>query len=61
MKKNYVLIIMLFFAFLTNAQVTVQGIYRDDIKQSTTQKQLKKSVVNTSSFNDIQYWVGTGA
>jgi hypothetical protein len=61
MKKNYFLIITLFFAFLTNAQVTVQGIYRDDIKQSTTQKQLKKSAVTAASFNDIQYWVGTGA
>jgi len=61
MKKNYFLILILFFAFLTNAQVKVQGILRNDIKQNTTAKSSKKAAANTTTFDDIQYWVGTGA
>ncbi|OMQ08280.1 DUF5074 domain-containing protein [[Flexibacter] sp. ATCC 35103] len=61
MKKNYFLLIMLFFAFLGNAQVTVQGIPRPDLKQNTTAKSTKKAVANTTTFADIQYWVGTGS
>lgn len=61
MKKNYFLIVMLFFAFLTNAQVKVQGIPRNDIKQNTIAKSSKKSAANTTTFDDIKYWVGTGA
>jgi hypothetical protein len=61
MKKNYFLIIMLLFAFFTNAQVTVQGIPRNDLKQNTTAKISKKSDANATTFDDIQYWVGTGS
>ncbi|MCV9929735.1 DUF5074 domain-containing protein [Flavobacterium sp. LS1R49] len=62
MKKNYFLIIMLLFAFLTNAQIKVQGVPRNDIKQkSTAQNQHKKSATTATTFNDIQYWVGTGS
>lgn len=48
MKKNYFLIIVLLFGYLANAQVGIQ-------------KQVKKSAVNATTFDDIQYWVGTGA
>lgn len=62
MKKNYLLILLLFFAFLTNAQVTVQGVPRNDLKlKNTAKSQLKKSAANTATFADIKYWVGTGA
>ncbi|WP_264537490.1 DUF5074 domain-containing protein [Flavobacterium sp. N1736] len=60
MKKNYFLILMLLFAFFTNAQVKVQGIFRDDIYQKTAKNQQHKKA-NTTTFDDIEYWVGTGS
>jgi len=61
MKKNYFLILLLFFALFSNAQITVQGVPRSDIKQKiTTQKQSKKGA-STITFDDIKYWVGTGS
>ncbi|MHC0445502.1 DUF5074 domain-containing protein [Flavobacterium sp. 3-218] len=62
MKKNYLIVLMLFFAFLTNAQIKVQGVPRNDLKlKSVTQKQLKAQTANAITFDDIQFWVGTGA
>lgn len=53
---------MLFFAFLTNAQITVQGVPRNDIKSKTvTQKQVTAKSANANTFADIQFWVGSGA
>lgn len=57
MKKFYLLTWLLFFAFFTNAQVTVQSVPRNDIKGNSTKKQSKKADFN---FDDIVYWVGTG-
>ncbi|MCM0666863.1 DUF5074 domain-containing protein [Flavobacterium tyrosinilyticum] len=62
MRKNYFIVILLFFAFLTNAQVTVQGVSRNDIKTKTvTQKQVKAKSANATTFADIQFWVGSGS
>ncbi|MBL0737592.1 DUF5074 domain-containing protein [Flavobacterium sp. GN10] len=62
MRKNYFIVIMLFFAFLTHAQIKVQGVPRNDIKLKTaTQKQLTAKNANATTFDDIQFWVGTGA
>ena len=58
MKKFYLLTLMLFVAFLTNAQVTVQGVPRNDIQQHSAEKQSKKANL---SMEDIVYWVGTGS
>jgi len=57
MKKFYLLTWLLFFAFFTNAQVTVQSVPRNDIKGISIKKQSKKADFN---FDDIIYWVGTG-
>ncbi|KFC21610.1 DUF5074 domain-containing protein [Chryseobacterium sp. FH1] len=58
MKKFYLLTLLLFFAFFTNAQVTVQGVQRNDLKANSIKKsQSKKS---DFSLDDIVYWVGTG-
>jgi len=57
MKKFYLLTWLLFFAFFTNAQVTVQSVPRNDIKGNSIKKQSKKADFN---FDDIVYWVGTG-
>lgn len=57
MKKFYLLTWLLFCAFFTNAQVTVQGVPRNDIKGNLIKKQSKKADFN---FDDIVYWVGTG-
>ena len=57
MKKFYLLTWLLFFAFFTNAQVTVQSVPRNDIKGNSIRKQSKKADFN---FDDIVYWVGTG-
>ncbi|MDP9955244.1 hypothetical protein J2X97_000881 [Epilithonimonas hungarica] len=57
MKKFYLLTWLLFFAFFTNAQVTVQSVPRNDIKGNSIKKQSKKADFN---FDDIIYWVGTG-
>lgn len=52
---------MLFFSFLTHAQITVQGVPRNDIKVKTaTQKQLTAKSTTVTTFDDIQFWVGTG-
>lgn len=61
MKKIYLLTLLLFFAFFTNAQVTVQGVPRNDIKQNSIHKNQLKTVTNVTDFSDIQYWVGTGS
>lgn len=58
MKKIYLLTMLLFFAFFTNAQVTVQGVPRNDIPQTITNSQ--QNINNATDFSDIQYWVGTG-
>jgi len=58
MKKFYLLTLLLFFAFFTNAQVTVQGVSRNDIQQKPVKKQSKKANL---TMDDIVYWVGTGS
>lgn len=61
MKKIYLLTLLLFFAFFTNAQITVQGVPRNDIKPGTVLKnQLKTTAAAVTDFSAIQYWVGTG-
>jgi len=61
MRKNYFIIILLFFAFLTNAQITIQGVPRNDVKSKTvTQKQVTAKSANSTTFSDIQFWVGSG-
>ncbi|MCD9855437.1 DUF5074 domain-containing protein [Epilithonimonas sp. JDS] len=57
MKKFYLLTWLLFFAFFTNAQFTVQSVPRNDIQGNSIKKQSKKADFN---FDDIVYWVGTG-
>ena len=62
MRKNYFIVILLFFAFLTHAQVTVQGVPRNDIKSKTvTQKQVTAKSANATTLADIQFWVGSGS
>ncbi|WP_418122280.1 DUF5074 domain-containing protein [Chryseobacterium sp. PTM-20240506] len=61
MKKIYLLTLLLFFAFFTNAQITVQGVPRNDIKQNSVHKNGLKTTTTVTSFSDIQYWVGTGS
>ncbi|UQB69088.1 DUF5074 domain-containing protein [Epilithonimonas zeae] len=58
MKKIYLLTMLLFFAFFTNAQVTVQGVPRNDLQQNSVKKQSKKANL---TMDDIVYWVGTGS
>jgi len=59
MKKFYLLTLLLFFAFFTNAQVTVQGVPRNDIKTNSIKKTESKKADFT--MDDIVYWVGTGS
>lgn len=59
MKKFYLLTLLLFFAFFTNAQVTVQGVPRNDLKTNSTKKTQSKKADFT--MDDIVYWVGTGS
>ena len=61
MKKNYLLILLLFFSFLSNAQIIVQGVPRNDLKPTTTTKKQQSKSAATTTFADIQYWVGTGS
>ncbi|PIF43363.1 putative secreted protein (Por secretion system target) [Chryseobacterium sp. 52] len=58
MKKFYLFTMLLLFAFFTNAQVTVQGVPRNDIQGSSNQ--LNTTVTTNVNFSDIQYWVGSG-
>jgi len=59
MKKFYLLTLLLFFAFFTNAQVTVQGVQRNDLKTNSIKKTQSKKANFT--MDDIVYWVGTGS
>ncbi|GGG62859.1 DUF5074 domain-containing protein [Epilithonimonas arachidiradicis] len=59
MKKFYLLTLLLFFAFFTNAQITVQGVPRNDLKTNSIKKTQSKKA--DFSMNDIVYWVGTGS
>ena len=59
MKKFYLLTLLLFFAFFTNAQVTVQGVPRNDLKTNSIKKTQSKKADFT--MDDIVYWVGTGS
>ncbi len=66
MKKFYVLFISLIFSGGMIAQVTVQGIPRNDmnadqLKALKSAKELKLNADESFSFNDIQYWIGEGA
>ncbi|SHM14819.1 DUF5074 domain-containing protein [Chryseobacterium polytrichastri] len=56
MKKFYLFTMLLLFAFITNAQVKVQGVPRNDIQNLNTQNQTNTAL----TFADVQYWVGTG-
>ncbi len=58
MKKFYLLTMLFLFAFFTNAQVTVQGVPRNDIQGISNQ--LNTTVATNINFSDIQYWVGSG-
>ncbi|ASE63632.1 DUF5074 domain-containing protein [Chryseobacterium indologenes] len=59
MKKFYLFTVLFLFAFFTNAQITVQGVPRNDLSGNT---QLNTTnTTSTLSFSDIQYWVGTGS
>ncbi|MEE6128044.1 hypothetical protein V2E39_11680 [Chryseobacterium arthrosphaerae] len=55
MKKFYVFIMLFLFACLSNAQIKVQGVPRNDISG------ISKLNTTTISFSDIQYWVGSGS
>lgn len=60
MKKFYLLTMLFLFAFFTNAQVTVQGVPRNDIQGGNSSNQLNTTVTTNINFSDIQYWVGSG-
>ncbi|MFB9120105.1 DUF5074 domain-containing protein [Bergeyella porcorum] len=57
MRKFYFFTLLVLFAFFTNAQITVQGIPRKDIKSQPT-----AYLPYDASFtmDDITYWVGEG-
>lgn len=59
MKKNYFLIILSLVAFFSNAQSRSQNIIKADVNQKTTKNKQNKNT--TTTFDAIQYWVGTGA
>lgn len=59
MKKFYLLIFLFLFACITNAQIKVQGVPRNDL-QGKTVNPLSTAVTASISFSDIKYWVGTG-
>jgi hypothetical protein len=59
MKKFYLFTMLFLFAFFTNAQITVQGVPRNDI-QGAGSSQLNTTVTTNINFSDIQYWVGSG-
>ncbi|WP_300672737.1 DUF5074 domain-containing protein [Soonwooa sp.] len=58
MRKMYLFFLLFLFAFSTNAQVTVQGVPRSEVKNITQKKQAKK---NGFTMDDVVYWVGTGS
>lgn len=51
--------VLFLFAFLTNAQIKVQGVPRNDLSGNTPTT--INNTTTTISFSDIQYWVGTGS
>jgi hypothetical protein len=55
MKKFYLFMMLFLFACLSNAQIKVQGVPRNDISG------ISQLNTTTISFSDIQYWVGSGA
>ncbi|MDR2235954.1 MAG: DUF5074 domain-containing protein [Chryseobacterium sp.] len=57
MKKFYLFTMLFLFAFFANAQVTVQGVPRNDIQRNGQNTTLEPSI----NFSDIQFWVGTGS
>lgn len=59
MKKIYFLTILFLFAFITNAQIHVQGFPRNDFQGKAIQKQTIPSANFT--FANIKHWVGKGA
>lgn len=58
MKKNYLLIITLLFAFLTNAQVNVQGISQESTAKSDTDYFSSKLTKKTASVAVTDYTNG---
>ncbi|WP_291287032.1 DUF5074 domain-containing protein [Flavobacterium sp.] len=61
MKKNY-LLLMLLFAFFMRGQVIPGDRFSRDSKQNAAAKNgAGKSVGAVTTFDDIQYWVGTGS
>lgn len=58
MRKMYLFFLLFLFAFSTNAQVTVQGVPRSEVKNTTLKKQAKNS---NFTMDDVVYWVGTGS
>ncbi|MGL6037901.1 MAG: DUF5074 domain-containing protein, partial [Soonwooa sp.] len=58
MRKIYIFFLLLLFAFSTNAQVTVQGVPRSEVKNIRSKKQSKNS---NFTMDDVVYWVGTGS
>jgi hypothetical protein len=66
MKKFYVLLLSLLFSWEMFAQITIQGIPRNDINtvqfhSSKSAKELSLNADESFSFDDIQYWVGEGS
>ncbi len=58
MKKMYLFFLLFLFAFSVNAQVTVQGVPRSEVKNIMSKKQSKNS---NFTMDDVVYWVGTGS
>lgn len=58
MKKFYLFTMLILLTFFTNAQITVQGVPRNDIQGTS---QLHTALTTNVNFSDIQFWVGTGS
>lgn len=56
MKKNYLLLLMFLLAFFVRGQEITKNSIAPDSKQKTT-----KNGGAATTFDDIQYWVGTGS